>query len=97
MSYTWGYVKDASLAKLDLTEEEADTQNLLSRFPFYANEVITQICSSIKPKYTFAEFEITKELVGKPVDMPKDFVGFGDDICYQLKEDPMCVYYNNDL
>lgn len=95
MSYTWGYVKDASLAKLDLTEEEADTQNLLSRFPFYANEVITQICSSIKPKYTFAEFEITKELVGKPVDMPKDFVGFGDDICYQLKEDPMCVYYNN--
>ena len=56
--YTWGYLKDVALAKLDLTENEATVQNLLSRFPFYANEVITQVCSAIKPKYTFANFVV---------------------------------------
>jgi hypothetical protein len=60
MAYTWGYIKDVSLSKLDLEEPEATVQNLLSRFPFYANEVITQICSSIKPKYTFAKFDVYK-------------------------------------
>ena len=89
MSYTYGYIKDASLAKLDLTEEEANTQNLISRFPFYANEVMTQICSSIKPKYTFAKFVITKENVGKPQKMPLDFVSFGDDVCYELTEEEL--------
>ena len=59
--YTWGYIKEACLAKLDLEEEEATVQNLLSRFPFYANEVITQICSAIKPKHTFAEFNVFKK------------------------------------
>lgn len=83
MSYTYGYIKDVSLAKLDLTEEEANIQNLISRFPFYANEVITQVCSSIKPKCTFAKFIITKDKVGEPQKMPSDFVSFGDDICYE--------------
>ena len=86
MSYTWGYVKEAALAKLDLTEQEANVQGLLNRFSFYANEVITQICSSIKPKYTFAKFEIDKSLVGTAQDMPNNFVSFGDDVCYELKE-----------
>ena len=85
MSYTWGYIKDAALAKLDLNEGEANTQNLLSRFPFYANEVMTQVCSSIKPKYTFAKFVIEKDQVGQLQDMPLDFVSFGDDIDYELK------------
>lgn len=54
--YTWGYIKSVSLAKLDLTEEEAENQGLIANFPYYANEVITQVCSAIKPKNTFAEF-----------------------------------------
>lgn len=84
--YTWGYIKDVSLAKLDLEEAEATVQNLLSRFPFYANEAITQICSSIKPKYSFVNFIIDETKVGVPQDMPKDFISFGDDVCYELKE-----------
>lgn len=87
MAYTWGYIKDVSLAKLDLEESEATVQNLLSRFPFYANEVITQVCSAIKPKYTFVNFVITKDDVGKIKDMPTDFVSFGDDVNYQLIEE----------
>lgn len=82
--YTWGYIKDVSLAKLDLDEDEATIQNLISRFPFYANEVITQVCSSIKPKYAFARFTIGKNDVGQPKKMPDDFVSFGDDVCYQI-------------
>lgn len=86
MSYTWGYIKDVSLSKLDLEEPEATVQNLLSRFPFYANEVITQVCSSIKPKYTFENFVIDKTNVGVKQTMPDDFVSFGDDVCYMLEE-----------
>ena len=87
MAYTWGYIKDVSLSKLDLDENEATVQNLLSRFPFYANEVITQVCSSIKPKYTFENFVIDKTNVGVKQTMPDDFVSFGDDVCYMLEED----------
>ena len=86
MAYTWGYIKDVSLSKLDLDENEATVQNLLSRFPFYANEVITQVCSSIKPKYTFENFVIDQTNVGVKQTMPDDFVSFGDDVCYMLEE-----------
>ena len=82
--YTWGYIKDVCLAKMDLDENEATVQNLLSRFPFYANEVITQVCSAIKPKYTFAKFEIDFDKVGVAQTMPDDFISFGDDVCYEL-------------
>lgn len=90
MAYTWGYIKDVSLSKLDLDENEATVQNLLSRFPFYANEVITQVCSSIKPKYTFENFVIDKTNVGVKQTMPDDFVSFGDDVCYMLEEVREC-------
>lgn len=60
--YSWGYLKQLSLAKLDLTEDEANEQNLIERFPYYANEVITQICSAIKPKATFKEFKVADKL-----------------------------------
>lgn len=49
MSYTWGYIKENTLSKLNMSEEEANQQGFLSRFPYYANEAMTQICSSIKP------------------------------------------------
>lgn len=56
--YTWGYIKECALAKLDLEEREANQQKLLNKFPYYANEVITQVCSSIKPKRTFVTFKV---------------------------------------
>lgn len=77
--YTWGYLKDAALAKLDLAEEEANEQKLLKRFHIYANEVMTQVCSSLKPHRTFAEF--TVEDTTTLYTMPDDFVAFGNDVC----------------
>ena len=78
--YKWGYLKEAILAKLDLDEEEAEIQGLISRFPIYANEVITQVCSAIKPKRDFAEFVVEEKDIGKAFTMPDDFVSFGDDV-----------------
>lgn len=79
--YTWGYIKDVTLMKLDLDEDEANTLNLMKRFKHYANEAITIICSSVKPKKTFATIVVTKDDIGKPITIPdKDFISFGDDV-----------------
>lgn len=78
--YTWGYLKDVILAKLDLDAEEALTQDLVRRFKFFANEAMTQICSAVKPRRDFAEFVITAEDVGTSKVMPNDFISFGDDV-----------------
>lgn len=79
--YTWGYIKDVTLMKLDLDEDEANTLNLMNRFKHYANEAITIICSSVKPKRTFATIVVTKDDIGKPITIPdKDFISFGDDV-----------------
>lgn len=94
--YTWGYIKEAALAKLDLEEKEATVQNLLSRFPFYANEVITQVCSAVKPKRTYERFVIAKEDVGVIKEMPTDFVSFGDDVCYELVTERIYGHTNDE-
>ena len=83
---TWGYIKQATLAKLDLESGEAEVQNLLGRFYIFANEAMSQICSSIKPKYTYANFVITNDMVGKEQNMPNDFISFGDDINIETVE-----------
>lgn len=97
--YTWGYIKDATLAKLDLEESEAVELNLLNRFSYFANEVITQICSTIKPKACYAEFVIDGSNVGKLLSMPKDFVSFGNDVCtrvYNYQGSLMCEEIHGD-
>ena len=78
--YTWGYIKDATLAKLDLDQNEANELKLINRFPFYANEVITQITSSVKPKRLFYEINITENEVNKLQTIDDImFIGWGDD------------------
>lgn len=58
--YTWGYLKEASLAKLDMSADQAIEMGLLNKFPFYANEAITQVMG-VKPRRTFAEFDVKNE------------------------------------
>lgn len=78
--YTWGYVKDVALAKLDLDQNEANEMKLTNRFPYFANEVITQISSAIKPKRMFFEIEITKDNIGKLITISDPmFISFSDD------------------
>lgn len=60
--YTWGYIKQSCLAKLDMTADQAIEMGLLNKFPFYANEAITQITSAIKPKRTYVKFVAKRRL-----------------------------------
>ena len=76
--YTWGYIKENTLNKLNLTEGEANEHGFLKQFPYYANEAITQICSSIKPKETYYEITIADWQVGSVNVMPSDFIAFSD-------------------
>jgi hypothetical protein len=48
--YKWGYLVSSILAKLDLDEDEAATIGWINKFTYFANEAMTQICSTIKPK-----------------------------------------------
>ena len=80
--YTWGYIKNIILAKLDLDLEEANTLNLTSKFMYYANEAIIQISSTVKPKHTFYEVEVTDDDLDTVKTMPDDFIAFGDDVNY---------------
>lgn len=59
--YTWGYIKAACLAKLDMTADQAIDMGLMNKFPFYANEAIGQITQAIRAKRSYAEFEVHDE------------------------------------
>lgn len=80
--YTWGYIKESALSKLNLDEASANQQDFLSRFPYYANEAMTQICS-IKPAEKRVSFIVTDDNVNTEITMPNDFIAFSDDVvCY---------------
>lgn len=55
---TWGYIKQATLAKMDLSVDAAVDQGLIEKMPFYANEALTEITSSIKAKRAYADFKV---------------------------------------
>lgn len=58
--YTYGYIREATMAHLDLNESEAQAMNVLQRFPIFANEAI-QAISACKPKYEYFKAIIVKE------------------------------------
>lgn len=98
--YTWGYLMDVSRAKLDLDENDPVYKRLLSSFKYYANEVMTQVCSTVKPKRVFATVNVDKTNVLTPIDvtalLDDAFVSFGDDantVTYEGYEDD----WNNEV
>ena len=84
--YTWGYIKENTLGKLNIGEEEANRLGFLSRFPYYANEAMTQICSAIKPDEKMFNVLVNKDNRGKEITFPDDFVAFSDDVA-EIGED----------
>jgi len=94
--YTWGYLKEVILAKLDLEESEAETQKLIDRFTYFANEAMTQICSSVKPKHTFYTIDVTEDLLDFEFTMPSDFISFDDDVMYITFYDVYGVKYKRE-
>lgn len=58
MTYTYGYLLEAVLAKMDLSSEEANELGLLNKIPFYANEGLSQITAGIKPRHKYATYNV---------------------------------------
>lgn len=56
--YTWGYVKEATLAKMDMTANQAIELGLVNKMPYYANEALTQITSGVKAKTKYIDFTV---------------------------------------
>lgn len=57
---TYGYIREATMAHLDIDEEEAQAMNLLARFYTFANEAMQAICGS-KPKYRYLDITVVEE------------------------------------
>ena len=95
--YTWGYIKENTLGKLNISEEEANRLGFLSRFPYYANEAMTQICSAIKADEKIFEVNITAENIDKEIVLPEDFVAFSDDVPYFLEDGEYVEAYDDDF
>lgn len=82
--YTWGYIKENTLAKLNISEEVANQLGFLSRFSYFANEAMTQMCS-IHPNELFAEFIVGDNELNTPFTMPEMFIAFSDDVvCHRV-------------
>lgn len=75
---TWGYIKQATLAKMDLSVDAAVDQGLIEKMPFYANEALTEITSAIKAKRAYADFKVADR------DMVLDYIAksYGQDAMY---------------
>lgn len=67
--YTYGYIKNAILTKLNLTEKEALEQNLLDTFIYNINECLSQIASTIKPNFATKQVTVYEKEIPIPQEM----------------------------
>lgn len=58
--FTYGYIREATMAHSDIDETEAQDMNLLSRFHIFANEAMQAICAS-KPMYRYIDVTVVEE------------------------------------
>lgn len=65
--FTYGYIREATMAHLDIDEEEAQAMNLLSKFHIYANEAMQAICAS-KPKYQYIDITVVNKFAPLVMD-----------------------------
>lgn len=58
--FTYGYIREAVMAHLDIDEIEAQDMKLLSRFHIFANEAMQAICAS-KPMYQYIDVTVVEK------------------------------------
>lgn len=91
--YTYGYIKNAILTKLNLTEKEALEQNLLDTFIYNINECLSQIASTIKPKFATKQVIVYKDKI--PVE-PELLPDKTDPVEVRLKKEEALKEYYED-
>ena len=101
---TWKEIKQATLYKLSLEENEAMQQGYVQKFPLLANECLNIIANGVKPKVGVFDVKVVEKEDGKEkpegafynielIPMPEDFLSFGDMINYKDGDpDPEVVY-----
>lgn len=57
--YTFGYLREATQAHIDLDEQETQAMHLQERYHIFANEAMQAICA-IKPKYEYFKCKVVK-------------------------------------
>lgn len=88
MSFTYGYIREAVQAHIDLDEQETQAMNLQERYHIFANEAMQAICA-VKPKYDYFKVKIVNDiekvnndaniyLIGTEIMMPDDFIAFAE-------------------
>lgn len=82
--FTYGYIREATMAHLDLDETEAQAMDILKRFPIYANEAMQAICAS-KPKYEYVDVKIVKKFAPLVLD-GANFILASEEQIKQLEE-----------
>lgn len=82
--FTYGYIREATMAHLDLDETEAQAMDILKRFPIYANEAMQAICAS-KPKYKYVDVTIVKKFAPLVLD-GANFILATDEQIKELKD-----------
>lgn len=92
----WSEIKQATLNKLFLDEEEAQQQGYLAKFAYLANEALNVIANGVKPKITTAIVETTD--ANEQYTMPENFISFINMINYMQpgkKDDEGNVTYSD--
>lgn len=96
---TWSEIKQATLNKLFLTQEEALQENHLEKMVYLANECLNTIANGVKPKIKDYTIESVGDLT--IVEMPDDFITHADrlniyvDSNGEKYKDPI-VFYNTE-
>lgn len=77
--YNWSYFVNTVCAKMNIDEEELTNLSLINALPSYANEAMTQICSSVRPDVRYKEIYVTNDMLETfvSIDVP-EFVSFSD-------------------
>lgn len=106
---TWGEIKQATLNKLFLEEEESQQQGYLDKFQYLANEGLILIANGVKPKIATHTVKVVvreegkdkadgEYYVGDVIEMPEDFLSFADIINYSGDEqDPEIVFITDNM
>lgn len=90
----WSEIKQATLDKLFLDEQEAQQQGYLAKFQGFANECLNVISNGVKPR--IATYEVTTTEENSIILMPEDFLSFADMIGYYNGiPDPTVIYIDD--
>jgi hypothetical protein len=88
----WSEIKQATLNKLFLDEDEAQQQGYLGKLQYLANEGLNVIANGVKPRIAKFETEVVEKDDGVR-EMPEDFLSFADMIYYlNGEENPELIY-----